>query len=143
MLSFPSPECNTKAATDYSSQCAANYFFWPCWFVSCKTAALEWVVLIRYLQAECKYTNLKLSVSKWNPNLYRLVFSVCVLTAAELIPCSLSFFDLYPEIFPFSSLPNVSQLFFSHLSILLLFPLVSLLLVGVVSSSDFVCSLAI
>lgn len=78
----------------------------------------------------------KLSVSKWNSNLCRLVSSVCILTAAKLIPCSLSFFDLCPEIFPFASLPNVPQLFFSHLSLLLLFTLVSLLLVGVMNSSE-------
>lgn len=27
VLLLPSPEYNTKAATDYSSQCTANYFF--------------------------------------------------------------------------------------------------------------------
>lgn len=118
VLSLHSPEWNIKAPTDYSSQSTANYSFWPCWFVSCKTAALELVVLIRYLQAECKYANLRNCL--WAFEQMKLEYlwtcSLCIFTAAGLVPRSPSFFDLYHEIFPFSSPPAIPWHFLSSCS---------------------------
>lgn len=62
-------------------------------------------------------------------------FSVCIFTAAELLPQSPSFFALYLEISPFSTPPDIPRLFL-HLPVLSHLLLVSLLLAGVVSSSE-------
>lgn len=120
VLSLHSPECNVKATTDYCSQSTAHYSFWPCWFVSCKTAALELVVLIRYLQAECKYANPRNCLSAFRQMKSELLWacSLCIFTTVELVPYSPSFFGLYPEISLFSTPPDIPQLFLSSFSTL-------------------------
>lgn len=125
VLSLHSPECNIKAAIDYSSQSTANYSFWPCWFVSCKTAAAELGLLIRYLWAECKCANLRNYLWAFEQMKSQALWtcSLCLYLYCNRANCPL-FFGLYHERAPYLLLIFLDFFVifqYSHLSLLFLY----------------------